>query len=110
MSAEHLGRRLGITKQGVLRVERGEQNQQLSLASLRKVADALDADLVYAIVPRKPLQQTLEDRARELARARTRRVAHSMHLEEQGVADAEQEQQISDYAAELLKRPRELWK
>jgi hypothetical protein len=33
-----------------------------------------------------------------------------MHLEEQGVADAEQEQQISDYAAELLKRPRELWK
>jgi predicted DNA-binding mobile mystery protein A len=99
-----------MTRQGLVQLERGERNQQISLSSLRRAAEALDAELVYAIVPRKPIQQTLNERARALARARTTRVAQSMRLEEQGISDSEEEQQITDYANELLKRPRDLWR
>lgn len=110
MSAQQLAQRLGMTRQGLVQLERGERNQQISLSSLRRAAEALDAELVYAIVPRKPIQQTLNERARALARARTTRVAQSMRLEEQGISDSEEEQQITDYANELLKRPRDLWR
>ena len=110
MSAEQLAQRLRMTRQGVVQLERGERDQQISLASLRRAAEALDAELIYAIVPRKPIQQTLNERARTLARARTKRVAQSMRLEEQGISDLEEEQQIADYANELLKRPRDLWR
>ncbi len=48
------------------------------MQTLEKVATALDADLVYAIVPRRPLKEVIEERAAEVARERILPIAHSM--------------------------------
>jgi hypothetical protein len=80
------------------------------VAALRRAAAALDADLVYAIVPRKPLRTTIATRARALAEERFRPIAHSMALENQGLSAQQITRQIEALAHELEKKPRELWR
>ena len=78
--------------------------------SLAALADGLDCELVYALVPRRSLQATLSSRAEESARRLVNRVSSSMELEEQGVRDEEKERQVRDLAADLLRdRHRGFW-
>jgi predicted DNA-binding mobile mystery protein A len=109
-TAAAFGRRLNIAQQNVVKLEGSERAGTITLASLRRAAAALDADFVYAIVPRKSLRETISARARELAQKRVAPVAHSMRLEAQGLSDRELENQIEELARELERRPRELWR
>lgn len=67
-----VGARLGITAGSVLRVEANESRGSIQMATLRRVADALDCDLLYALVPRSTenLEEAVVRRQRrqELAR------------------------------------------
>ena len=84
------------------------RNRQLD--SLEALADGLECELVYALVPRQSIQSTLEQRATELAGRVVRRVSTSMELEEQGVPEEEKRRQIEELAAGLLReRPRRFW-
>lgn len=110
MSSAAFGRRLGVTQQTALEFEMGERAGTLTLASLRRAAEALDADLVFALVPRRNVRDAITARARELARERVLPVAHSMRLEAQGLSKKETEEQIDELARELERRPRDLWR
>jgi predicted DNA-binding mobile mystery protein A len=110
ITAAAFGRRLKIAQQNVVKLEGSERAGTITVASLRRAAAALDADFVYAIVPRKPLRATLSARARELAQQRIAPVAHSMRLEAQGLSDRELRDQVEELARELERRPRELWR
>jgi predicted DNA-binding mobile mystery protein A len=52
VSAGELGRILGVSRQLPLQFEKAEAEDSITLKSLRSVANALDCDLVYALVPR----------------------------------------------------------
>jgi predicted DNA-binding mobile mystery protein A len=110
MTAAAFGRRIGVAQQNVVKLENGERSGTITLTSLRRAAAALDADFVYAIIPRKRLRETISTRARELAQERIAPVAHSMRLESQGLSDQELQEQIAELARELERRPRELWR
>jgi predicted DNA-binding mobile mystery protein A len=110
MTTAALARRLRIAQQNVVKLENSERAGTVTLASLRRAADALDADLVYAIVPRKNLRDTISARAREIAEKRIVPVAHTMRLEAQGLSDEQIEEQIEELARDLERRPRELWR
>jgi hypothetical protein len=60
------------------------------LATLRRVAEALDCRLVYALVPNKPLDRIVRERARVFLQKRQAAVEHSMLLEDQKVERSEQ--------------------
>src|SRR5262245_20404578 len=62
-----LGRRLNLAQQSIVQLEQNEKSESITLASLRRVATALDAELVYAIVPRTNLRASITARAREVA-------------------------------------------
>lgn len=110
MSATALGRRLGMTGNGVRKLEAAEAQQVITLASLRKLANALDCELVYAMVPRKSLAGQLQDRALAVAGEQLRSVSHSMALEDQAVKGQPQLDQRELLAQELLDGPRRaLW-
>jgi predicted DNA-binding mobile mystery protein A len=110
MSASALARRLGMTPAGVRGLEAAEAKDAITLASLRKLASALDCELHYALVPRVSLKQTRKDRALQLARQRLAPVRHTMSLEGQAVAPAEAQVQAELLAEEILKGSgRELW-
>jgi hypothetical protein len=55
-----------MTTAGVRKLETAESNQVISLSSLRKLAEALDCELQYALVPRKNLGDMLKGRAMRL--------------------------------------------
>lgn len=110
MSNRSLAQRMGVSHPTLLNLEKSEQSGTISLASLRKAARALDADLVYAIVPRKKLGHIIGQRAHELAKQQVSSVARSMALEQQDISAAQMKRQINELARELEDNPRELWR
>jgi hypothetical protein len=74
---------------------------------LRRVAEALDCTLVYALIPNAPLETTVRDRARAFARPRQRPVEHSMLLEDQKVKTKDAEARLDDIVRET--NPRLFW-
>src|SRR5271163_949466 len=85
MSSAQLAKRLGIKQPSLVDLEHSEAKGTIELATLRRVAEALDCTLVYALVPNKPLESTIRDRVRSFARRRRAPVEHSMLLEDQKV-------------------------
>jgi predicted DNA-binding mobile mystery protein A len=110
MSGVALAKRLDMTTAGARKLETAEEHQVITLASLRKLAAALDCELKYALVPRNPLSQMLNERALTVASERLRPVSHSMSLEDQSVQGEALQLQIDLLAKELLEGSRrELW-
>ncbi|MDB4915467.1 MAG: hypothetical protein JWM95_3111 [Gemmatimonadetes bacterium] len=118
MTVRQLAARLEVTPSNVVRMEQRERDETISLAALRRAANALDADLVYALIPRRTARSTANDnlldalieaRAREVAAAELKRIGHTMALEDQAVGPADMEAQIKARAAMLAQSPRRLW-
>jgi predicted DNA-binding mobile mystery protein A len=91
MTAEQLGRRLGVKQSSVALLEQSEAKGSIELATLRRAAEALDCTLVYAFVPKQSLEETVRARARKFIRRRLAPVEHSMLLENQKVQGKEEE-------------------
>jgi len=99
-----------MSPQGVSDLERSEAEEGIRLNSLRKVADALDCDLVYALVPRHPggLQGQVTDQALLAARAELAPVRHTVALEAQGLPADFDEEEVADLA-DRIADSRGLW-
>lgn len=107
MTAEQLGKRLGVKQPSVVALEQSEAKGTIQLATLRRVAEALDCTLFYALVPNKPLEQTVRDRARLFMRHRFEPIGHSMALEDQKVERKETDAMIDEVVRET--NPRWFW-
>src|SRR5271155_5403820 len=83
MTTAQLAKRLGMKQPSVVAIEQSEAKGTIELATLRRVAEALDCTLVYALVPNKPLETAIHDRAHAFLRRRRDPVEHSMLLEDQ---------------------------
>ena len=111
ISMRNLSSRLGLKEhKSVQDLERNERTGAVTLLTLRRAAEALDAEFVYAIVPRKKLREILRARALEVARQRIAPITKSMALEEQGLTAAQTERQIEELALELERKPEMLWR
>ena len=107
MTAEQLARRLGVKQPSVFQLEKSETKGGIELATLRRVADALDCTLVYAFVPRKSLEEMVRARARSFMRSRRAPVEHSMLLEDQEVQGKAEEERIDEVLRETS--PSKFW-
>lgn len=110
ISVRQMSRRAGLSRTSITSAEAGEARGTVQFDTLQGLADALDCDLVYALVPRTSLAKTLEAQARRKAVDLVGRVADSMKLEAQGVADEASERQVRELAATILRdRGRHYW-
>ena len=110
MSAAAFARRLGMSHAGVRKLESSEASDAITLASLRKLAHALDCELQYALVPRTSLAQTLKEQAENVAREQLRPITHTMALEDQAVQGSLNQMQLNMAAKALLEGSRrDLW-
>ncbi|MFM1964849.1 MAG: hypothetical protein RL134_574 [Actinomycetota bacterium] len=105
MPAAVLAERLGVADTTVLRLEESERLGTAQINTLRRAADALDCDFVYAFVPRRPLEAQVLEQARARAEAEVGRIAHSMALEDQAVSPRETESLIEARTQEWLDKP-----
>ena len=108
MSGRELGERLGVSQQTIPNIERSEQRGTIKLETLQRAADALDCDLVYALVPRRSLDELVMAQARRKATQHLRPIAHHSRLEDQAVTGADAEAEIDELAAHFVDR-RGLW-
>ena len=111
MSVAQLADRLGISRTSLAKMEQREVDGGITLDALRRAADALDCDVVYAIVPRTgSLERAVKARADLIAGVLVSRAGHSMSLEAQTVEHEETTAQQNVIARRLLAEwPRDLW-
>ncbi len=109
MSAADFAARMGVAETTALSLERNERAGKVGLDTLRRAAEALDCDLVYALVPRSSLQMMVDERAKTMAAAQLRRVGHTMLLEAQGVPADVALEQLAAQAA-LIRDRDGLWR
>lgn len=110
MSGRQFAARLGVSPPRVTALEREELSGGLSIKTLRQAAEALDCVLVYALVPRSSLAETVQRQAEKVAGERLARVSHSMLLEKQQLSPEEQRKNIAATVEELTRTlPKDLW-
>lgn len=84
LSLAQIGKRLSTSRQTVQEFERAEAEDRITLATLRRVAEAMDCNLIYVLAPKSgSFVELAEKTAREDAAKDVRRVVHTMALEDQ---------------------------
>lgn len=110
ISLRQLADRSGLSKSGVRSAELSEAEGTVQLDTLQRLAEAMECDVVYALVPRASLYRTIEKQAERLARKLVDRVSESMELERQGISTEERDRQTRELIDDLLReRGRDFW-
>ena len=110
MTTKQLGSRIGVVPSRITALEKAEVTGGTTLKSLREAAEAMGCTLIYAIVPTRPLDDMVRDRARTLASEDLARTDHSMRLEDQALdADDLATERARLVAAYMSGSPRRLW-
>ena len=109
MSVRQLATRMGMSQQAVSQFEASELDDSVTLKTLRKAAEAMGCQFVYAIVPvGGSLQDIVREQATHKAKEIVTAVDHTMQLEAQGVGNLQAK--IKEVAEELSKTPNsKLW-
>lgn len=110
MTVTQFAQRVGVSKTTALAYQRNEIADTITLRSLRKSADALNCDLVYALIPRKSLDETINERIQEKAVARILAVSVTMGLEAQSTGAKFNRQRLDDLITQWRQKPpADLW-
>jgi predicted DNA-binding mobile mystery protein A len=102
MNTRQMASRMGVTAMAISGLEGSERAGTVQLGTLRRAADALGCDLVYALVPRVGLEELVQRQALVRARQELERVDRTMQLEDQGLDDVEFARQTMQFAARLI--------
>ena len=68
MSTEDVAVRLGVTRSSVARMETSEQRDTIQLDTLRRIAQAMDCELAYVLIPRTSLKHSVQQQRSKTAR------------------------------------------
>jgi predicted DNA-binding mobile mystery protein A len=111
MSMEQLGKKLSITKQAVMDIEKREKEGAVTLKAMQELAKVMDMQFVYGFIPNAgSLDQMIEKRALEIAKTIVQRSSSTMKLEDQENSKERIEKAIKERAAEIInKTPKILW-
>lgn len=111
MSLQQLGAKLLITKQSIQDIERREKEGSVTIKTLRELANALDMELVYGLVPKDgSLDALINRKAKELATQIVLRTSNTMKLEDQENSQKRIQKAIEERAASIKNEmPKILW-
>ena len=110
MSARQLGRKIGLDQSRISRLENGEKDGSLKLASLQKIAKGLNMKFVYGFVFEGSLEDIIKEEAKKIALKRLKILNITMRLESQGLSDQEQKKALNDMVERILiEQPKNLW-
>lgn len=111
MTTAQLARRMGVSQPRVVEIEKAEKSAAITLDTLERAARAMDCKLVYSFVPKKSLEQLVEDRARIIAKERLTITGHTMALEAQSVSAEDEKEQFEQMVRRIVdKAGSDLWK
>ncbi len=111
MTLQQLANKLGITQQSVQELEKREKEMGITLKSLNDVANAMDMQLVYALVPKDgSLDALIERKANQMAKEIVMRTSQNMSLEDQKNSQARLTEAVEERKTEIIQQlPKTLW-
>lgn len=110
MTTAQLAHRLKSTRGGIVHFEIDELRGSITLKSLSKIANAMECELIYAIVPKTSLEEILKSQAAKIATKKVNYISHSMALENQQLTEQQDKEQIAELIKLLLEGPaKKLW-
>ena len=110
MTTAQLAKRMNVTQPRIVELEKSEITGHLSMHSLQRAAEALGCQVVYALVPDRPLADVVRSRAELIAERQLSSVRHTMSLEDQAVQDKHANNELrQQFIQELLRKPARLW-
>lgn len=110
MTSLQLAARLGVHPTRITRIEEDECKHAVTLHTLHKAAEAMDCDLIYALVPKQNIHDILRERAKLIAEPKLARLQHTMALEEQALDSKQLHAALERYIDQLLQEPlKHLW-
>jgi len=104
MTMAQLAGRIGVVQSRAFDIEKAEITGAITLGSLARAARALDCELVYALVPRKPLQEMVAERATVQAMNSVKETRHTMALEDQSVNEEDEREQVKKLAKQIAEK------
>lgn len=111
MTTAQLGKKMGVSQPRIVDIEKSEKTGAITFDTLERAAQAMDCKLVYSFVPRKPLNELIEGRARLIARERLKRTGHTMALEAQSVQEDDEQEQLDYLVRKIIEKAgSDLWK
>ncbi len=103
ITLDQIGKQIGSSRQAVQQLERAEATDRITLGALRRAAEAMGCELVYALVPKSGTFAELAERpVRDRAARDIKSVMHTMMLEDQKPENVDQ--LIEDEAQRRLNR------
>ncbi|MHB1911030.1 MAG: mobile mystery protein A [Acidimicrobiales bacterium] len=108
MSGPELAARMGVAQSTVADLESSEANGTIQIDTLRRAAACLDCEVVYFLVPRQTLDETVTAQARRKAAEHLGAIAHHGRLEDQELDKEAAAEELEALAAGLVDR-RGLW-
>jgi predicted DNA-binding mobile mystery protein A len=110
MTTSQLAKRVGVSQPTITEWEQREKDGTITMQTMKRVADAMQCDLVYALVPRKAIHTILEERAKQIVSGSLERVSKSMRLEDQETSESHRTKQAKELVRRLLEEhPKRLW-
>ena len=103
MNTRQLGERCNVTSERIIRIEIDEVDGKTTLATLEKVAKAMNCRLVYGLVPNDEFIESIEKTASNKAESQLKRISHTMSLEDQRVSDSALKEQVEMLKEELIR-------
>lgn len=111
MTLQQLSNKLNIKPSSVKETEEREVSGSITLKSLRETANALEMQLVYALIPKQnSIKEMVDSKAHEPAKKIVLRTGHNMPLEDQGITDKKIQDAIEELAEEIKREKlKPLW-
>lgn len=85
MTLQKLAERTKVSKAAVAQAERGEAKGKVTIDTLKKMAEAMECEFVYAFVPKKSIKEVLREKALAKAKRILLKADTHMTLEDQRV-------------------------
>lgn len=111
MSLRQLAERLGVSVSALTNFEKREQTDSVSLATLKKAANAMDMELVYYFKPKDgSIKDAVEKQARKKAQEILNQSNQTMKLEDQETNSSSQKLELERLTKDIMsKMPQNLW-
>lgn len=83
LTLQDLAKKVALTPANIAQAEKREVEEKVSIVTLKKLAEAMECELVYFFVPKKDIRSFIHDKAVEKARKTLGIADLHMRLEEQ---------------------------
>jgi predicted DNA-binding mobile mystery protein A len=110
MTTAQFARRMGVSQPRIVAIEKAEISKAITLRTLERAAEAAGCRVVYLFVPDRPLEETVRDRASQVADRQLEALGQTMRLEDQAVHDkAARDAMRKKLIEDLVNDPARLW-